>query len=410
MGLHIPPPAPVAASLMDGIIRKFKQLNFDERHCGARLGYFEGLPDFAAPRVPRPFLGPASDALDVILALFLLNEEVPYDRMLEVFTEAELYALRAMSLVQVSQDSIKSPINLFPCSGHYLVTDLRVFPKNNLPEFNRIMWLHPESYMLAGLVDRTVHVHRALDLGTGSGIHALMATQHSDEVIGVDINPRAIAFSKFNQRLNNIKNVEFLQGDLYGPVAGMKFDLIVANPPFNPMPSVKAGTDYYSGGASGEEILSRIISGLDEYLTENGVCHIITLLCHQKKGPTYREKLDHWLTGGIKYFDIMAHVADQSLYFRNPSSDYFLSGPVAEREAFLRSEFSKFEFGVISIRRRRAGDGHYYHGPTRAPLPLFDQDARIRFPITQLAFEESRKEFGNSLFATAGHPGSKATA
>lgn len=399
MGLHIPAPVPVAVPLMDGIVKKFRQLNFDERHSAARLGYFEGLPDFAAPRIPRPFLGPASDALDVVLALFQLNEEIPYDRMLEVFTEAELYALRAMSLIQMSQDWIAAPINLFPCLGHYLITDRRVFPRNNPPDFNRIMWLYPESYMLAGLVDRTVRVHKALDLGTGSGIHALKATQHSDEVIGVDINPRAIAFSTFNQRLNNIKNVEFRLGDLYGPVAGMKFDLIISNPPFNPIPSVKAGTDFYSGGASGEEILSRIISGLDEHLTENGICHIITLLCHQKRGPTYREKLDHWLTGGTKYFDVMAHVGDQSLYFNNPNSDYFLSGPVPEREAFLRSEFSRFEFGVISIRRRPAGDGHYYHGPTRSPLPLFDQDARIRFPITHLAFDESRNEFRNSLVA-----------
>jgi hypothetical protein len=385
---------------MDGIVKKLRKLNFDERHCGARLGYFEGLPDFAGSRVPRPFLGPASDALDVVLALFLLNEEVPYDQMLEVFTEAELYALQAMSLVQVTQDCITTPINLFPCSGHYLITDRRFYPRNNPPEFNRIMWLHPESYMLAGLVDRTERVRKALDLGTGSGIHALKATQHSDEVIGVDINPRAIAFSTFNQRLNNIKNVEFRLGDLYGPVAGMRFDLILANPPYNPMPLVEAGTDYYSGGASGEEILSRIISGLDEHLTENGICHIITLLCHQKKGPTYREKLDHWLIGGLRYFDVMAQVKDQTnLYFSNASSDHFISGPVAKREAFLHSGFSKFEFGVISIRRRPTGDGHYYHGPTRSPQPLFDQDARIRFPITRLAFEESRNESHKSLVA-----------
>src|SRR5579871_5769737 len=114
MGLRISLPVPVAAPLMDGIVKKLKQLNFDERHCGARLGYFEGLqglPDFAGLRVLRPFLNPASDALDVVLALFLLNEEVPYDRVLEIFTEAELYALRAMSLVQISQDWITSPIN-----------------------------------------------------------------------------------------------------------------------------------------------------------------------------------------------------------------------------------------------------------------------------------------------------------
>jgi len=401
MGLTISPPTPVAAPLMDGLVRKLKELNFDERHCGARLGFYEGLPDFGGPRAPRPFFTPASDALDAILALFLLNEEISLDQLTEAFSEADIYALRAMSLIEIRGDKISAPVNLLPCSGHYFVTDRRIFPADNQPEFSRIMWLYPESYMLAGLVDRGTHMRRALDLGTGSGIHALKASQHSDEVIGVDINPRAVAFSRFNQRLNNIKNVEFRLGDLYAPVAGMKFDLIVSNPPFNPMPAVKAGTDYFSGGASGEELLSRIISGLDEHLTENGICHIITLLCHQKSSPTYGEKLDHWLTGGIKRFDVMAHVADQSGYFSSPDPDYFANRSAADREAFLRAEFSKFEFGVISIRRAPGGNGHYYHGPSWAPMPLFDQDGRIRTPITQHTFEEASHQFQQLVAADA---------
>jgi len=397
MGFYISPPVPIAASLMDGIVRKLKDANFDEKHCGARLGFYnQGLPDFSGSQLARPFLGPASDALDVLLALFLLNEEVPADQVMEVFTEADLYALQAMSLIAHREDAIYSPVCVFPCSGDYLVTDRRAFPRDNPPEFSRIMWLYQESYVLAGLVDRTTHMRRALDLGTGSGIHALKAAHHSDEVIGVDINPRAIAFSQFSQRLNNITNVEFRLGDLYGPVAGMKFDLIVSNPPYNPIPTVKAGADYWSGGASGEEILGRIISGLDEHLTEKGICHIITLLCHQKSGPTYSEKLDHWLTGGIKQYDIMANVGDQSGYFFNHDFDYFFNENFAEREAFLRAEFSKFEFGVISIRRCLTGDGHYYHGALRAPSPLFDRDVRMRAPITQHTFDEVRQSAGTS--------------
>src|SRR6185437_14913368 len=194
MGFYISPPVPIAASLMDGIVRKLKDANFDEKHCGARLGFYnQGLPDFSGSQLARPFLGSASDALDVLLALFLLNEEVPADQVMEVFTEADLYALQAMSLIAHREDAIYSPVCLFPCSGDYLVTDRRAFPRDNPPEFSRIMWLYQESYVLAGLVDRTTHMRRALDLGTGSGIHALKAAHHSDEVIGVDINPRAIA-------------------------------------------------------------------------------------------------------------------------------------------------------------------------------------------------------------------------
>lgn len=373
---------------MNPTVQKLRDIHFDERHCGARLGFYEGLPDFEGPR-KTTLLTSASDPLDIVLALFLLNENVPIEQAMEVFTEADLYALRTMSLIRIDDDTVSAPVNLFPCTGHYIATDRRTFPKNNRPEFNRIMWLYPESYMLAGVVDRTRRVGKALDLGIGSGIHALKATQHSEEVIGVDINPRAIAFSTFNRRLNGIQNVEFRLGDLYEPVNGMRFDLIVSNPPFNPSATVKAGTDYWSGGASGEEILSRIIGGLDEHLTENGVCHIITLLCHQRSGPTYREKLDSWLTGGLKKFDVMAHVTDQGRYFSRHDQNYFFDQDFEERERFLRSAFERFEFGVISIRRSWSGKGHYYHGPAWTSLPLFDLDARIRAPITDRTFEES---------------------
>lgn len=388
MGINIPAPTPVAPGLMNPVIQKLRDVQFDERHCGARLGFYDGLPDFERPRQGK-FLTSGSDPLDIVLALFLLNEIVPVEQAMEVFTEADLYALRTMSLIRIDEDVVWAPVNLFPATGHYIATDRRTFPKENRPEFNRIMWLYPESYMLAGLIDRTRRVRKALDLGTGSGIHALKAAPHSEQVIGVDINARAIAFSTFNQRLNSIPNVEFRLGDLYEPVKGEEFDLIVSNPPFNPSSTVKAGVDYWSGGASGEEILSRIIGGLDEHLTESGVCHIITLLCHQKSGPSYREKLDTWLTGGLRKFDVMAHVTDQGRYFSRHDQNYFFDQDFDERERFLRAEFERFEFGVISIRRCRSGEGHYYHGPTWAPLPLFDQDARIRDPITDRTFDES---------------------
>ena len=71
-----------------------------------------------------------------------------------------------------------------------------------------------------------------LDLGTGSGVLALRGAAHSDRVTGVDINARALMFARFNAALNDVGNVEFLEGSWFDPVAGRHFDLIVGNTPY----------------------------------------------------------------------------------------------------------------------------------------------------------------------------------
>jgi release factor glutamine methyltransferase len=72
-----------------------------------------------------------------------------------------------------------------------------------------------------------------LDMGTGSGICAVFAARHSRRVVAVDINPAAVRCASINARLNHLEHcIEVRYGDLFAPVAGERFDLIVFNPPF----------------------------------------------------------------------------------------------------------------------------------------------------------------------------------
>ena len=72
-----------------------------------------------------------------------------------------------------------------------------------------------------------------LDMGTGSGVCALFAAQHARRVVAVDINAAAVRCARINALLNNLEDrVDARHGDLYGPVAGERFDLILFNPPF----------------------------------------------------------------------------------------------------------------------------------------------------------------------------------
>jgi methylase of polypeptide subunit release factors len=74
---------------------------------------------------------------------------------------------------------------------------------------------------------------RALDLGTGSGIGAIFAARSGYHALGVDINPQAVRCAQINVLLNRVEGrVEIRAGDLFGPVAGECFDLVLFNPPF----------------------------------------------------------------------------------------------------------------------------------------------------------------------------------
>ena len=70
------------------------------------------------------------------------------------------------------------------------------------------------------------HVGRALDVGTGNGVHALLAASHADRAVATDVNERALAFTALNAALNDLDNVETRSGSLFEPVAGDEFGLI----------------------------------------------------------------------------------------------------------------------------------------------------------------------------------------
>jgi release factor glutamine methyltransferase len=119
---------------------------------------------------------------------------------------------------------------------------------------------------------RGAHV---LDVGCGSGVLlAAAGTLGAAAVCGVDIEADAVAASaQLLATLDLEGEVEIHRGDLFAPVRGRRFDLILANLPHFPMKPAKVEgrlPSWSSGGASGRVLLDRFIADISDHLAANG--------------------------------------------------------------------------------------------------------------------------------------------
>jgi carbamoyltransferase len=149
--------------------------------------------------------------------------------------------------------------------------------------------------LLLGEVASAARRGRVLDLCTGSGIQALLQSGNADTVVAVDINPRAVAVARMNAALNELANIEVREGDLYAPVRGERFDLIVANPPFVTSPYDTAPS-FHAGGPTGDRVLRRILRGLADHLAAGGRAFAVAHV-GLRRGERLETVADRWFAG-----------------------------------------------------------------------------------------------------------------
>ncbi len=142
----------------------------------------------------------------------------------------------------------------------------RFRPGAQPPHWTRVAGLR--LYILRGVFDPRIHFTSALlaeylsrpgvvrpgssvlDLGTGSGVLAIAAARSgAGRVIATDVDPQAVLCARQNTYLYALGgHVHVRQGDLFAPVRGEHFNLIVCNPPyFRGTPTTDAERAYYAG-------------------------------------------------------------------------------------------------------------------------------------------------------------------
>jgi ribosomal protein L3 glutamine methyltransferase len=230
----------------------------------------------------------ATTALDEAAFLILEGLGLPIDT-LEPFLDARLLRHERARLLELieARASTRKPaaylLNRAYIKGVPFYVDERVIvPRSLIGEL--LMTAFAEDNELIGDPEGVTSV---LDLCAGGGSLAILAARvfPNARIAAVDVSPDALEVAKRNLEDHGLRDRIALQrGDLFAPLKGKRFDLILANPPYVDAETIAGFPPEYAaeptiahaGGTDGLDIVRRILSAAPEHLTAGGalVCEV----------------------------------------------------------------------------------------------------------------------------------------
>jgi hypothetical protein len=292
--------------------------------------------------------------LDTLIRLFLLDAAVEADVAEAALTTAGLAALEKLRMVEQSDGEVRGRLRLVPHGEILVASDL---PDREGKHPDHVAGVHRPSVTLADLTVR-LPVERALDMGTGCGIQAILAASHAERVIGTDVNERALAFAELNAALNGIENVEFRAGSFFEPVEGETFGLVVSNPPY--VISPESEYLFRDSGLGRDRVSERLVGELPALLDEGAFGTIMVSWIQEGDDPSTRPRA--WLEGsGCDAWMLHTGVEDPLTtaagWNRDQAHDEQAYGAAIDRwvEYFRAEEIGALAYGGLILRRRSGG-------------------------------------------------------
>jgi len=179
-----------------------------------------------------------TDALDEAAFIILEGLSLPIDR-LEPFLDARLLPAERARLAGLIHDRVttRKPasylLNQAYVGGVPFYVDERVIvPRSFIGELLRTGLFSGDG--ASSLIDPE-HVTSALDLCTGSGCLAILMAQAFPHAMidAVDLSPDALDVAKINLDASGLSDrIGLVEGDLFAPLKGRRYDLIITNPPY----------------------------------------------------------------------------------------------------------------------------------------------------------------------------------
>lgn len=319
--------------------------------------------------------------LDTLIRLFLLGVPVDADAAGRAASPMELETWVLSGLIRREGDRVLTNVQLLPFQNLVLAFDLPPRGDTGLKP-NYVMGIGASSLTLANLTVRRPS-RATLDLGTGCGFQAFLAAPHSDQVVAVDLNARAVSLAAFNARLNGLANVECRQGSFFEPVEGRRFNLIVSNPPF--VVSPESHYIYRDSGMQGDSLSRDLARRVPGFLHEGGFCQILCNWVHHA-GQDWQTRLAGWFEGTgcdawVMQSDTLDAAGYASKWIRHTEQDdveQFAHRYQVWMDYYQRERIEAISGGLITM-RRRSGAANWFRAdetPERMLGPAGDSILR----------------------------------
>jgi methylase of polypeptide subunit release factors len=248
---------------------------------------------------------PEEDPLRTLVQLFLIGESVPRavaDTALDVDDAC------AAGLLAVDGDQVAAPLSVVEWEGFLVAHDHDA----SLPlPADHVTAVSNATRTLAALTVRRP-ADRALDIGTGCGAQALLASCHAHEVVATDITARSLDVARLNLALNGVDNVELREGSFFEPVAGELFDLIATNPPFVVSPDSQLV--FRDGGLERDGVSRLVVTELPRHLAPGGFASTLVCWAHDTDEDWSRPMRD-WLAGSGCDAFVVRYVCEDPLEY-----------------------------------------------------------------------------------------------
>jgi ribosomal protein L3 glutamine methyltransferase len=211
----------------------------------------------------------------------------------EMFSSARVTAAEARTILDLIERRITTCkpaaylVNKIYMRGFSFYVDERVIvPRSFIGELLEQHFSGAEG----SLIDDPAAVERVVDLCTGSGCLAILASRSfpNAEIDAVDISKDALDVAARNVADYALEDrISLHQGDLFKPLGGKRYDLIITNPPYVDAEGM-AGLPQecrfepklaFDGGADGLDIVRRILDKAGKHLMPQG-----GLLCEIGRG------------------------------------------------------------------------------------------------------------------------------
>ncbi|MFD8099809.1 methyltransferase [Nocardia fluminea] len=301
----------------------------------------------------------AAGDLGTLVRLLLLGDVLPERDVAAALAPVRVDTAVAAGLLTRDGDQVRAALDLRPLDAgagtRWILSDLDDSMRRRTLTEDHVLGVGHASLSLLRATP-TEPVGTVLDLGTGCGVQAVHAAGYAGRVTATDVNARALWLAQATAALNEL-DIELLEGSWFEPVAGRRFDQVVANPPFVVGPARIEHT-YRDSGLALDGASELVIGQAPELLAPGGTAAMLAAWVHVD-GEDWRRRVSSWLPArGVDAWIVQRDVADPALYVGTWLRDAGLDprDPAAQEQAarwldaFEAAEVEGVGFGFVYLR------------------------------------------------------------